>query len=80
MENVLHVLNNEAWLWGFELFGKEVEKKENVRQCFFPNHENICIHTMKSIMDLGSDDVKYGRGLQKTGELVHREKLEGKTG
>lgn len=59
LENVLHVLNNEAWLWGFELFGKEVEKKENVRQCFFPNHENICIHTMKSIMDLGSDDVKY---------------------
>ena len=23
---------------------------------------------------------EYGRGLQKTGELVHREKLEGKTG
>ena len=46
------------------------------------------VEEIAEITGMEEDEIKtvslfrreYGRGLQKTGELVHREKLEGKTG
>ena len=46
------------------------------------------VEEITEITGMEEDEIKtvslfrreYGRGLQKTGELVHREKLEGKTG
>ena len=36
------VLTNEAWIWEFKAYSNNVvESKEYIRQCYFPNHEDI---------------------------------------
>lgn len=51
----LAVLNNEVWIWGFEKYGKPVMQRENVKWCFFPNHEDIRIRLTGSVTDFNPD-------------------------
>lgn len=57
-ERELSVLNNGVWIWGFDRYGKPVMQKENVKWCFFPNHEDIRIRSTESEIDFNPDGGK----------------------
>ncbi|MEG0796955.1 MAG: hypothetical protein RR397_10710 [Odoribacter sp.] len=57
-EREMNVLNNEAWIWGFDKWGKPVMQKENVKLCYFPNHEDIHIGITESEKDFNPDGVE----------------------
>lgn len=59
-EREMNVLNNEAWIWGFKQYGKPVMQKENVKWCFFPNHEDVRIWITETEKDFNPDDVECG--------------------
>lgn len=56
-QEAMHVLNNDAWLWGFNTYGKPVEKEENMKLCWFPNHKDIHTYLTGDAEDVNPEGI-----------------------
>ena len=56
-QEAMYVLNNDAWLWGFNIYGKPVEKEENMKLCWFPNHEDIHTYLTEYVEDVNQEGI-----------------------
>lgn len=55
----MDVLNNEVWIWKFDRYSlQQVDRKENLKWCFFPNHEDIHIGITGSEADFNPNGVE----------------------